>query len=53
MTTLDEHLAEMMQDPEFAREWERLQPEHEVRLAILRAESDSASPRANSPSAAA
>ena len=40
MTTLDEHLAEMMQDPEFAREWERLQPEHEVRLAILRAESE-------------
>lgn len=40
MTTLDEHLSEMMQDPEFAREWERLQPEHEVRLAILRAESE-------------
>ena len=38
MTTFDEHLAEQMKDPEFAREWERLEPEYAVINAILDAQ---------------
>lgn len=38
MTTLNEYLAEQLEDPDFAREWEQIQPEYEIRLAILRAE---------------
>lgn len=38
MTTLNDYLAEQLEDPDFAREWEQIQPEHEIRLAILRAE---------------
>ena len=40
MTTFDEHLAEQMEDPEFAREWERLEPEYAVINAILDAQQE-------------
>lgn len=40
MTTFNEHLAEKMKDPEFAREWERLEPEYAVINAILDAEQE-------------
>ncbi|MCI2241081.1 helix-turn-helix domain-containing protein [Adlercreutzia faecimuris] len=40
MTTFDEHLAEQMKDPEFAREWERLEPEYAVINAILDAQQE-------------
>ncbi len=40
MLTFDEYLAEKMKDPEFAREWERLEPEYAVINAILDAEQE-------------
>lgn len=40
MPTFDEYLAEKMKDPEFAREWERLEPEYAVINAILDAEQE-------------
>lgn len=35
MTTFDEYLAEAMQDPEFAEEWDRLEPEYAIIQAII------------------
>ncbi len=40
MTTFDEYLAEQMKDPEFVREWERLEPEYAVINAILDAQQE-------------
>lgn len=40
MGTFDEHLAEMMQDPEFAREYDALQPERELMIAVSRARAE-------------
>lgn len=40
MPTFDEYLTEKMKDPEFAREWERLEPEYAVINAILDAEQE-------------
>ena len=40
MTTFEEHLAEQMKDPEFVREWERLEPEYAVINAILDAQQE-------------
>lgn len=40
MLTFDEYLAEKMKDPEFAHEWERLEPEYAVINAILDAEQE-------------
>lgn len=40
MLTFDEYLAEKMKDPEFAREWERLEPEYAVINAILDTEQE-------------
>ena len=37
MTTFNEHFEEMMRDPEFAREYEALQPERELMTVICRA----------------
>jgi len=38
--TFDEHLAEMMQDPEFRREYEALQPEYEIIRQLIAARAD-------------
>ena len=40
MTTFNEHLAEMMNDPDFAREYEALQPERELMMAVCRARAE-------------
>lgn len=40
MTTFEEYLAEQMKDPEFVREWERLEPEYAVINAILDAQQE-------------
>lgn len=40
MTTLNEHLEELKKDPVFAQEYEALQPEREVMLAIARARNE-------------
>lgn len=40
MTTLNEHLQAKMEDPEFAREFEALQPEREIMVALCRARAD-------------
>jgi ribosome-binding protein aMBF1 (putative translation factor) len=40
MTTFNEHLEEMLDDPAFAAEYEALQPEREVMLAITRARAE-------------
>lgn len=37
MTTLDDFLKEQMQDPEFRKEYEALQPEYEIMKAMIRA----------------
>jgi len=38
--TFDEHLAEMLQDPEFRREYEALQPEYEIIRQLIGARTD-------------
>ncbi|MCL2494640.1 MAG: helix-turn-helix transcriptional regulator [Oscillospiraceae bacterium] len=38
--TFDEHLAEMMQDPGFRAEYERLRPEYEIIDQLIAARSD-------------
>ena len=38
--TFDEHLAEMMQDPEFRHEYEALQPEYEIIRQLMTARVD-------------
>lgn len=40
MMTINEHLEELMKDPEFVREFEALQPEMEVARAICRARAE-------------
>lgn len=40
-TTLNEYLDECMEDPAFAEEWERLDPEYEVIRAIIDARESS------------
>ena len=35
--TFEEHLKESMKDPEFRREWEKLQPERAAILTIIKA----------------
>lgn len=40
MTTIDEHHAEQMKDPEYAAEWERLQPYYDVIDAIITARAE-------------
>ena len=40
MTTLAEYHAEQMKDPEYAAEYERLQPEYEIIDAIITARAD-------------
>ena len=37
MTTFREHLAEMLDDPEFRKVWEESQPDFQVTLAIAKA----------------
>lgn len=40
MTTIDEYHAEQMKDPEYAAEWERLQPYYDVIDAIITARAE-------------
>ena len=41
MSDFKKHLGEAMKDPEFAAEWERMQPEMEVVRAIIKARIES------------
>ncbi len=40
MTTLSEYHAEQMKDPEYAAEYERLQPEYDIIDAIIAARAE-------------
>lgn len=40
MSEFKKHLAEMLKDPEFASEYERLRPEYEVMRAVIQARTE-------------